>query len=170
MNDSNQKLPSRKFEIEIAKESLHFSAAHFTIFGPRHRENLHGHNFQVRAVIEGEIGDDGLTFDYSIIKEMLQDECDHLDEKTLLPKLSPFLQVSESADYVQAKFGNETIPFLPRDVLLLPVRNITVEELSNWFLDRLLCNEVFQGLPIQRIALKVASGSGQWGIAKASLK
>ena len=170
MNDSNEKTPARKFEIEIVKESLHFSAAHFTIFGPGQRENLHGHNFQVRAVIEGEIGEDGLTFDYSIIKDMLQEECDRLDEKTLLPELSPFLQLSESSDCVQAKFGDETIPFLPRDVLLLPVRNITVEELSNWFLDRLLGNEVFQGLPIQRVSLKVASGSGQWGIAEATLK
>ena len=170
MNESNEKITSRKFEIEIVKESLHFSAAHFTIFGPGQRENLHGHNFQVQAVIEGEIGEDGLTFDYSIIKDMLQKECDHLDERTLLPILSPYLQVTESTDCVQAKFGDETMPFLPRDVLLLPVRNITVEELSNWFLDRLLSNEVFQGLPIQRVSLKVASGSGQWGIAEATLK
>lgn len=170
MNDSNEKITARKFEIEIVKESLHFSAAHFTIFGPGQRENLHGHNFQVRAVIEGEIGDDGLTFDYSIIKAMLQDECDRLDEKTLLPDLSPFLQVSETADGIQAKFGDETIPFLARDVLVLPVRNITVEELSNFFLDRLLANDVFKELPINRIILKVASGSGQWGNAVAILK
>ena len=170
MDDSNEKSASRKFEIEIVKESLHFSAAHFTIFDATRRENLHGHNFQVQATIEGEIGKDGLTFDYSIIKDILQRECDRLDEKTLLPNLSPFLQLSETPDYVQAKFGNESIPFLPRDVLLLPVRNITVEELSNWFLDRLLENKVLQGLPIERIALRVASGSGQWGIAEATLR
>lgn len=158
----------RKFEIEITKESLHFSAAHFTIFGPNKRENLHGHNFRVQAVIEGEIGDDGLTFDYSIIKDILQKQCDFLDEKTLLPQLSPHLEVAEKQEYVQVKFNDETIPFLPRDVLLLPVRNITVEELSNWFLDELLSNNVFKELPIRQIAVKVASGSGQWGVATAT--
>ena len=155
----------RKFEIEITKESLHFSAAHFTIFGPNKRENLHGHNFRVNAVIEGEISDNGLTFDYSIIKDILQKQCDVLDEKTLLPQHSPHLEVVEKEDYVRAKFNKETIPFLSRDVLVLPVRNITVEELSNWFLDQLLSNDEIKELPIQQITVKVASGSGQWGVA-----
>ena len=168
-NTSETDVSPRIFEIEITKESLHFSAAHFTIFGPSRRENLHGHNFRVRAVIEGEIGEDGLTFDYSIVKDALQKQCDFLDEKTLLPQFSPHLEVAEKQDYVWAKFDNETIPFLPRDVLLLPIRNITVEELSNWFLDQLLSNDEFRKLPIHQIAIKVASGSGQWGVATAKL-
>ena len=33
----------------------------YTIFSATERENLHGHNFQVEAILEGNIGDDGLT-------------------------------------------------------------------------------------------------------------
>ena len=32
--------------IEIAKQALNFSAAHFTIFSQTEREDLHGHNFR----------------------------------------------------------------------------------------------------------------------------
>ncbi|TDI88420.1 MAG: 6-pyruvoyl tetrahydropterin synthase, partial [Chloroflexi bacterium] len=46
--------------MEITKDYLHFSAAHFTIFSATRRENLHGHNFDVGCVIETLIGSDGL--------------------------------------------------------------------------------------------------------------
>ena len=55
--------------IEISKSYLHFAAAHFTIFGASNRENLHGHNFQVALDATAEIGEDGLTFDYNVLKD-----------------------------------------------------------------------------------------------------
>ena len=79
--------------IEITKDYLHFSAAHFTIFSATQRENLHGHNFDVGCVIETLIGSDGLAFDYNLIKDKLKALCDELDERTLLPEQSPFLSL-----------------------------------------------------------------------------
>lgn len=168
-NTHTQKYSTREFEIEVTKESLHFSAGHFTIFGAQQRENLHGHNFRVEAVIECEIGEDGLTFDYSIIKAMLQKHCDALDEQVLLPAHSPYLQIGNREGYIQARFGDETLLFLPRDVLVLPIRNVTVEELSNWFIDQLQTEPEFNQLPISKLTIRVASGSGQWGIARVQL-
>ena len=52
--------------IEIRKEYLHFSAAHFTVFSATERERLHGHNWRIGALITGPVGDDGLCFDYDI--------------------------------------------------------------------------------------------------------
>ena len=37
--------------INICKEALKFSGAHFTIFSATDRERLHGHNFRVRAEV-----------------------------------------------------------------------------------------------------------------------
>ena len=166
MSESQRKEPERRtFVIHVKKESLHFSAGHFTIFSATERENLHGHNFQVQAEFEAEIGDDGLVFDYSIVKDLLQVHCDQLDEKTLLPERSPHLQVGESNGYIKAEFNGELMPFLLRDVLTLPIRNVTVEELSNWFIDQIRANEDFQALPVAKLTIRIASGSGQWGVA-----
>jgi hypothetical protein len=46
----------RRTVIEIQKEYLHFSAAHFTIFSATVRENLHGHNFHVGAQLSRRSG------------------------------------------------------------------------------------------------------------------
>ena len=79
--------------IEISKEYLHFAAAHFTLFSDTERENLHGHNFQVTLDAEAAIAEDGLTFDYNILKKALKQMCDDLDEQVIMPTQSPHLQI-----------------------------------------------------------------------------
>ena len=45
--------------IEIAKQALNFSAAHFTIFSATEREDLHGHNWQVECELTSTIDANG---------------------------------------------------------------------------------------------------------------
>lgn len=166
-NASNSELASsdnrRLARIEIYKESLHFSAAHFTIFSESGRENLHGHDFKVTADVQGLIDRNGLCFDYTILKNLLQACCNELDEKVLLPTRSPYLWIEESDNEprYRIRFANESISFLSRDALLLPLKNITVEELGHWFLDQLCASEVFRRLPILALRLYVSSGVSQ---------
>jgi len=148
--------------VEISKEYLHFNSGHFTLFSPSEREDLHGHTFYVRAQVVCAVGDDGLAFDYNLLKSRLKELCDHLDEKVLLPERSPYLELAESEGYLIARFGEERIPFLPRDVRTLPVRNITVEELAPWFLQRLLADAEIAKLTMERLTVEVSSGPGQW--------
>jgi 6-pyruvoyltetrahydropterin/6-carboxytetrahydropterin synthase len=148
--------------IEISKEYLHFAAAHFTIFSKTEREDLHGHNFHVEASAHTSIGDDGLAFDYNLLKTRLKHLCDALDEKTLLPEQSPHLTIEDDGDYVIARFADERIPFLPRDVMTLPVSNVTVEELARLLLEQLVSDPTVSGLDIARLDLRVSSGAGQW--------
>ena len=161
-NSAASHAETNRATIEIQKEYLHFSAAHFTIFSATERENLHGHNFQVEAILDGEIGDDGLCFDYNEIKNRLKTLCNELDEKVLLPEQSPYLTIAHDQDYVVATFGVERIPFLPRDVSTLPLRNITVEELAHWFISCIVGDASFNELPIDSLTIRVASGPGQW--------
>ncbi len=91
--------------------------------------------------------------------------CNELDEKVLLPLRSPYLEISTDGDYVIASFADERIPFLPRDVLTLPVRNITVEELAPWFLSRVREQDNITSLPITSLVIGVSSGPGQWARA-----
>lgn len=150
--------------IEVVRESLHFSVAHFTIFSATERENLHGHNFRLNASFECELGEDGLAFDYGIIKSILQNLCDGLDEHFLIPVNSPHLKHEHQGENVKLTFNNEQMTLPRRDVLELPVRNITVEEMANWFKNQLTKHETFESLNILRMQIWVASGQGQWGV------
>ena len=152
--------------IEISKEYLHFAAAHFTLFSATERENLHGHNFQVTLDADAPMQDDGLTFDYNILKKAVKQLCDDLDKQVLMPTRSPYLEIDEQDDYTYVVFNGERIPFLQRDLTLLPIRNITVEELAQYLLAKLLEREDIKALDIDNMLLRCASGEGQWASAK----
>ena len=152
--------------IEISKEYLHFAAAHFTLFNATERENLHGHNFQVTLDTNAAIQEDGLTFDYNILKKALKTLCDELDEQVLMPSQSPYLQIEHDSEYTSVIFDGVRIPFLQRDLTLLPVRNITVEELARYMLDQLVSRPEIQALDINDLLLRCSSGEGQWANAR----
>lgn len=151
--------------IEISKEYLNFSAGHFTIFGPGERENLHGHNFQVRCAVTAAVGDNGMAFDYVLLKRVLRELCDALDERMLLPERSPYLDLAHGDGLVVARFGDEEIPFLERDCLALPITNVTIEALSGLLLDRLRRRPELAEHEISAIEVGVSSGSGQWAFS-----
>jgi len=156
-------------QITIEKDYLHFSCAHFTIFNANSRENLHGHNYHLKCELEATVGTDGLCFDYNLIKTALSNLCDYLDEFTLLPEKSPFLSIEHNAGgdrkSVIARFGEESIPFLARDIKCIPVSNITIEELSRWLLEELVKKIALDTLPILKLSLGVSSGEGQWALS-----
>jgi 6-pyruvoyltetrahydropterin/6-carboxytetrahydropterin synthase len=110
--------------------------------------------------------DDGLTFDYNILKKAVKQLCDQLDEQVLMPTRSPYLEIDEQDDYTYVVFNGERIPFLQRDLTLLPIRNITVEELAQYLLAKLLEREDIKALDIDNMLLRCASGEGQWASAK----
>jgi len=158
-------MPREITTIEISKEYLHFAAAHFTLFSATERENLHGHNFQVTLDATARVQQDGLTFDYNILKKALKLLCDELDEQVLMPSTSPYLEIDKDETYTYVIFDGERIPFLARDLTLLPVRNITVEELAHYLLDQLLSRPEIQALDINHLLLRCSSGEGQWASA-----
>ncbi|NCA70037.1 MAG: 6-pyruvoyl tetrahydropterin synthase [Sphingobacteriia bacterium] len=151
--------------IEISKEYLNFSAGHFTIFSATERENLHGHNFQVRCQVTAALGANGMAFDYVMLKRVLKSLCDPLDERLLLPERSPFLRIERAHGRVEVAFGAERLSFLERDVLVLPIRNVTIEALAELLLSRLLAQPELIAAGPRQVELGVASGSGQWAFA-----
>ncbi|MCG3170209.1 MAG: hypothetical protein CALGDGBN_01748 [Pseudomonadales bacterium] len=150
--------------IDLAKEYLKFSAAHFTIFSATERERLHGHNFRVAASLTAPVGDNGMCFSYRILKDKLESLCAALDEYMLLPADSPHLRISESGAHYSVRFAAEELLFPRGDTLLLPVRNATVEEYARYLLERLLEDrELIDRHDIREVTIKVSSGPGQWG-------
>lgn len=152
--------------IEIDKENIKFSAAHFTIFSATDRERLHGHNFGVYLSVTVPVGPNGMCFSYKKLKDKIRAECEQLDEYTLIAADSPYLQISEQDKYYAVNFNGENILLLQSETLLLPVRNTTVEEFSRYLLSRLLDDKEFiEQYDVRALKVKVSSGSGQSGSA-----
>ena len=148
--------------IELFKEAMKFSAGHFTIFSATERERLHGHNFTVYCALTGEVGDDGLLGDYGDYKRTLIALCRAWDEVFLLPERSPHLRLERRGERIDALFDGEVIPFLAKDVLVLPIPNVTIEELAGLLLASLLEERArLDADGIEEVVIKVSSGSGQ---------
>lgn len=153
--------------VELHKELYDFSAGHFTIFSATEREDLHGHNYNVSVAMHVVIDDNGLAFDYRVYKKKLLALCEQLDRRFLLPSQSKYLRLEDTGDFWIAHFGHEKIPFLKRDVVILPVTNVTIEELSNWFLTELTRDQdEMTRHHIQEITVKVYNGPGQSGATR----
>lgn len=162
---------TRLTTVEIRKEENEFSAGHFTIFSATEREDMHGHNYSVSIAIHALLNEEGLSFDYRVYKKKCQALCQTLDRRFLLPATSKYLQLEDTGDMWIAHFNQERIPFLKRDVVILPISNITIEELSHWFLQQLTQDpEEMQHHQIQDITVKVFNGPGQSGAARCGVQ
>jgi 6-pyruvoyltetrahydropterin/6-carboxytetrahydropterin synthase len=150
---------SRLITLRIGKQSHKFSAAHFTIFSGSERERLHGHNYFVSLRIAASIGPEGFSADYNVYKKRLQQLCDAYDEYMLLAGNSPHLVITGNGDQLKVVFNEQLMYFRADETIVLPVVNITVEELSNYLLERLL--EDFDDPLVHELELGVASGPGQ---------
>jgi 6-pyruvoyltetrahydropterin/6-carboxytetrahydropterin synthase len=156
--------------LEIRKGKLNFSAGHFTIFSATERENLHGHNYELEASFTAELHDTGLTFDYRIFDDKLKSICEELNLRFLLPKFSPYLSIAEDSDYYIAEFNKQKLFFLKTDALILPLANITLEELSQWFITRITENiDFLNAHKICKMWIKVFNGTEHCAKAKWTL-
>ena len=159
--------PETLTRIEISKEYLNFSAGHFTIFSATERENLHGHNFQVRCAVTAAVGADGLAFDYVLLKRVLRELCDALDERVLLPEQSPYLTLEHRDGMVIALLRRRAHP-LPGAGLPAACRS-AMSPLKNW---PACCSNAAArpagtgaGWAIRAMEIGVSSGSGQWAFS-----
>lgn len=147
--------------VNINSASLNFSAGHFTILSPITRERLHGHNYNLTAHLTVKIGINGMAFDYREYKNNLITIIKPLNQYFLLPSKSPYLKIEDAKNLWLAHFNQEIIPFLKDDVIILPISNITIEELANWILGELIAASTKLSLHnIQAISLSVANGPG----------
>lgn len=148
--------------VELHKESMKFSAGHTTIFSATEREPLHGHMYGVYLALTTRVEENGMTFDYRYYKERIHVLCRHLNQTFLMPQNSPFLEFAEDDDYYYFTFNHKKMPFLKEDVTLMPLTNITVEELSRWFVNELILDkEELEKHRIEHLVVKVSSAPGQ---------
>ena len=156
-----------RWSIELEKESFKFSAAHFLIFPDGSAERLHGHNYRVFVEIAAELSRFGLVIDFKMIKPVVREICDHLDEHWIVPGRHAVLAVDQRADGItEVVYMDRRYSAPSADVLILPINNTSSENLAGYVgreLMRLLAQR-FEDVRVTSLRVAVEETSGQRGV------
>ena len=156
---------SAGFSIQVAKENLKFSAAHFIAY-PGFREPLHGHNYQVGVRVEGRLSETGYVLDFGLIKRLTKEIVDRLDEHTIIPARSDCLEIENEDGQIRVRYEDARFSFPAADVALLPIVHSSAEELARFLWEELRASLNSRGAlaHILAIEISVAEGPGQAAI------
>ena len=157
----------KTFSVQLQKESLIFSAAHFITFGNNICERIHGHNYRVKCEVFGSLEQNGYVIDFIALRDTLQKIVAELDHHVLLPTEHPTISVAVDGDEVIVNFENKRWVFPHEDCALLPIKNTTAELLASYIGQQLIesaaahfpddCNEIM---------VAVDENEGQWGVCR----
>ncbi len=156
-----------RWGIEIQKEYFKFSAAHFLIFPDGSAERLHGHNYRVFVELEAGLSEHGLVIDFIMVKPVIRELLDGLDEHWLVPGEHPELVCEPRGDgTTEVRYKDRRYAAPSADILVLPINNTSSENLATW-IGRELRRRLGQRFPdveLNRMRLAVEETSGQRGI------
>lgn len=156
---------SGTYRVDLEKPSLVFSAAHFITFNGNICERLHGHNYKVKASIEGPLDENQYVIDFIALRDELQAIVDQLDHHVLLPTMHEQIEVVVEENEVTATFEDRRWVFPKTDCILLPVVNTTAELIARYIglqlLDQL---EQRLGARPDNLTIGVDENDGQWAI------
>ena len=154
--------------LQLAKQNFKFSSAHFLIFDEKSAERLHGHNYQVRVEIgipdQASLQETGFFIDFNVFKKYIKSALDRWDEMVLLPKLQKDMKFHTREQTLEVTFRDRFYAFPVQEVVLLPVTNTSVEQLS-----RLLAEDFmkeFKTYKISFISVYVEETLGQGATTK----
>lgn len=151
-----------RYSLRLAKEDFKFSAAHFTLFADGRSELLHGHNYRVRVILEGERLDGaGLLVDVARVKVAIRAACDRLDERTLVPGETDRLRLRPGDDGREMEILHDDRRYLlpAREVVVLPLANICMELLAGHLWTEIA--PALEGSGVDRMRVEVEETAGQ---------
>jgi len=112
---------------EVAVEQS-FASAHALRNYKGRCENVHGHNWKVRVVIEGEKLDaTGMLVDFLDVKSLLGEILDHIDHQ-FLNEIPPFDVVNPSAENIAEYFYQELSGKLAETPVPVRIREVKIWE------------------------------------------
>jgi len=154
------------FKLRISKERTSFAAAHFITYEGGQSELLHGHNYRVTTVIEGDLTEHAYVMDFSLLKRLVESTCKRLDHRMLIPLRNGRLTVVNDNNSVTVKFGAKRYVFPVEDVAFLPVANTTCEELARWIGEELLGGLAAEAVQysLRTVEVEVEESPGQSAI------
>jgi 6-pyruvoyltetrahydropterin/6-carboxytetrahydropterin synthase len=165
------------FGVRVYKEYFNFASSHFLVFPDGGREELHGHNYQVRVACDGAVGPDDMVVDFCKLKPIVRKLCGALDHRMLLPQRNPQVGLEEQGDHLLVTFrrtdgGQDRFLFPRRDCVLLPIANTSTERLAELLGGQLL-EALAREVPaarLERLEVEVEESPGQCGVARLRVK
>lgn len=158
---------SPTFSVDVTKDHLVFSAAHFITIGDDLCERLHGHNWRVAAHVEGDLDENCYVFDFIALRDTLQTLVNRLDHRMLLPMEHPSIRVEETDVEVVVTYADRRWIFPKDECVLLPIQQTTAELLAQWLGEQLL--DGLKTRNLSSLTLKVEENFGQWASCTFSL-
>jgi 6-pyruvoyltetrahydropterin/6-carboxytetrahydropterin synthase len=149
--------------VHTRKEALKFSAAHMTVFPDGTKEALHGHNYSTE--VEWELSSISLSemLSFAAVKSALREICENWDEKVLLAELCPFFKKQSGNGSLSFTLCQKAYLLPLEEVELLPIENVTCENLAalmlRLLLEKLEPREDFK--PVLSLAITVNESPGQ---------
>ena len=122
-----------KYSLVVRKADFKFNAAHFCAY-KGFREKLHGHNYKLGVRLESSsYGADGYILDFCPVKKAIRAICSTFNERFLCPVHSDVLKITKKNKNIELVTEDGSFFSFPEDdVLMLPLKHTTVEELSSY--------------------------------------
>ncbi len=155
------------YRVDVSKEQFVFSAAHFITFASDICERIHGHNYGVRASVEGPLDENRYVVDFIALRDAVLAETQQLDHHVVLPRDHAEIKVTSDDRETTATFRDRRWVFPNEDCVILPVVNTTAEEMARVIAERVIerTKEKF-GSALTWIEVAVDENNGQWGICR----
>lgn len=161
----------KSFGVRVYKEYFNFASSHFLVFPDGAREELHGHNYQVRVGVWGAVGPGDVVIDFCQLKPIVRRACDALDHRMLLPLQNDRVALEDDGDHLRVAFrrndgGTDRFIFPRRDVILLPITNTSTERLAEHLGHQVLetLGEKAREARLTRFEIEVEESPGQCGV------
>jgi len=87
----------------LISREFSFSAAHNLPSYKGKCEKLHGHTYRVRVTVKGEIGEDGLAFDFVELKEIVESKVISILDHSYLNEIIPVASCENIALWIWQK-------------------------------------------------------------------
>ena len=155
------------FRVDVTKEQFTFSAAHFITFAKDICERIHGHNYGVRASVEGPLDENRYVVDFIALRDAVLVETTQMDHHVILPRDHAEIKISSDEKETTATFRDRRWVFPNEDCVILPVINTTAEEIARVIAERVIerTKEKF-GQHLHWIEVAVDENNGQWGVCR----
>lgn len=155
------------YRVDVTKEQFVFSAAHFITFSGDICERLHGHNYGVRASVEGPLDQNRYVVDFIALRDAVLAETTKLDHHVILPADHAEIKVISDDKETTATFRDRRWVFPKEDCVILPVINTTAEEIARVIAERVMERTRGQfGELLSWIEVAVDENHGQWGVCR----
>jgi len=150
--------------LHLAKENFKFSSAHFLIFDEKKAEKLHGHNYRVRVDLEipseTDLKAKGFFVDFNVFKAEIKRLVDLWDEHVLLPEQHPDMKIRRDGASLAVSFRERAYVFPADEVVLLPITNTSVEQLSRLLAEAMMAKFRDHGVAALTVHVEETPGQG----------